>query len=355
MPKPGKREKRPLGIPTIFDRAKQSLIHLALEPQWEALFEPNSYGFRSGRLAQDAMEAIFHTHRKTPSGISDDRHIVDADLKGCFDNIDHSYLLNKLETIPVKNGFNFLGYSFIKIFNKQKKTYRIKIYPTKENQKRLIKNVGEICRRYRSISSYDLIQILRPKIIGWANYYRYCECSDTFKKMDHFIFRILRSWVFRRARKKGRLLTKEKYFPSGRTYYFDNNKFSDNWILYGKKRGKNGEILENFLPRLSWVKSIKHIKVRGNSSVYDGNHIYWINRLSKYPLFNTRIRKLIKRQKGICPFCKGTFDHNSKMDVDHIIPISQGGKDTYSNLQLLHRHCHVEKTLKERNSCSGAG
>ena len=50
---------RPLGIPTIRDRAKQTLVRFALEPEWEAKFEPNSYGFRPGRSCQDAIEAIF--------------------------------------------------------------------------------------------------------------------------------------------------------------------------------------------------------------------------------------------------------------------------------------------------------
>ncbi|MBR8840680.1 MAG: reverse transcriptase N-terminal domain-containing protein [Stigonema ocellatum SAG 48.90 = DSM 106950] len=48
IPKPGTEEKRPLGIPTIFDRVRQALVKLALEPEWEARFEPNSYGFRPG-------------------------------------------------------------------------------------------------------------------------------------------------------------------------------------------------------------------------------------------------------------------------------------------------------------------
>ena len=54
-----KTEKRPLGIPTIKDRAKQERVKEALEPQWEALFSPNSYGFRPGRSAHDALEALF--------------------------------------------------------------------------------------------------------------------------------------------------------------------------------------------------------------------------------------------------------------------------------------------------------
>ena len=57
--KTDKDEKCPLGIPTIKDRALQMLIKLALEPEWEAKFEPNSYGFRSGRSCHDAIQAIF--------------------------------------------------------------------------------------------------------------------------------------------------------------------------------------------------------------------------------------------------------------------------------------------------------
>ena len=59
IPKPGKDEKRPLGIPVMHDRATQALVKAALEPEWEAKFEPHSYGFRPGRSAHDAIEAIF--------------------------------------------------------------------------------------------------------------------------------------------------------------------------------------------------------------------------------------------------------------------------------------------------------
>ncbi len=94
IPKPGKKENRPLGIPTIEDRAKQALAKLALEPEWEALFETNSYGFRPGRSCHDAIEAIELSIRKKP------KYLIDADLKGCFDNIDHEALIQKLKTFP---------------------------------------------------------------------------------------------------------------------------------------------------------------------------------------------------------------------------------------------------------------
>ncbi len=86
-------KKRPLGIPTMYDRAVQALVKFALEPQWEARFEPGSYGFRPGRAAHDAIEAIFSATRYMP------KHVLDADIKGCFDNIDQNALLEKLDTI----------------------------------------------------------------------------------------------------------------------------------------------------------------------------------------------------------------------------------------------------------------
>ena len=67
IPKPGKDEKRPLSIPTLHDRALQALVKLALEPEWEARFEPNSYGFRPGRSVHDAIGAIFIAIEKLPN------------------------------------------------------------------------------------------------------------------------------------------------------------------------------------------------------------------------------------------------------------------------------------------------
>jgi RNA-directed DNA polymerase len=80
IPKPGKEEKRPLGIPVVIDRACQAVAKQALEPQWEAQFERNSYGFRPGRGCHDAIEAI-HSSIKHK-----DKYVLDADIASCFDN-----------------------------------------------------------------------------------------------------------------------------------------------------------------------------------------------------------------------------------------------------------------------------
>jgi RNA-directed DNA polymerase len=81
----------------MHDRALQTLVKLALEPEWEAKFEPNSYGFRPGRSCHDAVGAIFLAINKQP------RYVLDADIAKCFDRINHKRLLEKLATYPVAN------------------------------------------------------------------------------------------------------------------------------------------------------------------------------------------------------------------------------------------------------------
>lgn len=94
IPRPGK-DPRPLGIPTIKDRIVQNVVKNALEPEWEAIFEHGSYGFRPARNCQDAMARLWRT-------ISSKKRVwvLDADIKGCFNNIAHEPLLHNLEGFP---------------------------------------------------------------------------------------------------------------------------------------------------------------------------------------------------------------------------------------------------------------
>ncbi len=85
-------KERPLGIPTMRDRAMQALYLLALEPAVECASDPNSYGFRKGRSTHDAMEQLFVSlSHKASAG-----WVLDADIKGFFDNINHNWLLNNV-------------------------------------------------------------------------------------------------------------------------------------------------------------------------------------------------------------------------------------------------------------------
>ena len=479
LPKPGKLEMRPLGIRVMMDRAKQMLAKLALEPEWEAVFEPNSYGFRPGRSCHDAMEAIFlNLYFNIP------KYVFDADIAKCFDRISHDALFQKMDTFPemktqisawlkcgvmegfaksraklknseviptstgtpqggvispllanialhglethlrdvvrrlpvaegvinrgpqaranslgfvryaddfvvihrdlnilkeciketrkwlsgvgleiseeksevkdVRQGFLFLGFQVIMIRRHYRNwKYKVHIRPSTNSVKKVLDKVRSIIRRNKGSSSYDLIEKLRPVIIGWANYFRYSECIAVFLKMTHLIFLKLRAWVFRREKrgnKMGRYALRAKYFPNRGTYYYDGKVRHGNWVLVGKKKAKDRVIKENFLPYLFWVSSKKHVKVKSNESPYNPDSgIYWNNRMSKYSPFPSGTRYLLKAQRGKCTLCGEKFSMQDSLnwEVDHKVPRNAGGQNSYVNLQLVHKACHIKNTHKE--------
>src|SRR5260370_4222664 len=87
---------RPLGIPVVVDRCLQAMIKNALEPAWEARFEGSSYGFRPGRSCHDAIEKIYGLARPNKTK----KWVLDADIRGAFDNISHKYLSNAIVPFP---------------------------------------------------------------------------------------------------------------------------------------------------------------------------------------------------------------------------------------------------------------
>jgi RNA-directed DNA polymerase len=105
-------KKRPLGIPTVRDRIEQAIIVNSLEPEWEAVFEPNSYGFRLGRSCLDAISQNYIRLKSDR-----DKWVLEADIKGFFDNIAHESILNMISKFPKRNliegwlkaGFLFKG------------------------------------------------------------------------------------------------------------------------------------------------------------------------------------------------------------------------------------------------------
>ncbi len=116
--KKDKKKKRPLGIPTMYDRAMQALYALALEPVAETTADTKSFGFRKGRCCQDACEHIFAALSRQVSP----EWILEGDIKGCFDNISHEWLI---KNIPMDK-------SILKQFLKAGFVFKGELFPTED-------------------------------------------------------------------------------------------------------------------------------------------------------------------------------------------------------------------------------
>jgi RNA-directed DNA polymerase len=466
IPKPGTDEKRPLGIPTMKDRALQALVKLALEPEWEARFEPNSYGFRPGRSCQDAIEAIFSAVRlKT-------KYVLDADLAKCFDRIDQEALLRKLNTIPTirrqvrawlkagvmdgshmfptsegtpqggvispllanialhgmeerikqyaetfpgnkennrsglsliryaddfvilheditvvqrckeiisewlkgiglelkpsktrlahtlieyeseKPGFNFLGFNIRQFsvgkYQSGKNTngkllgFKTIITPSKEKIKVHYEKITRIIDAHKSAPQEALIKNLNPNIRGWANFYARVVSKVAYSELDKLIYQKLNTWAKRRHPKKSGGWVAKRYWHTMK---------GENWVFATRKASL---ILTRLLTHAD-TPIVRHVKVKGESSPYDGNLVYWSSRMGNNPEMPKRVATLLKKQKGKCTHCGLFFLEDDVMEVDHIIPKSKGGKDEYKNLQLLHRHCHDTKTASDGSPGTKSG
>jgi RNA-directed DNA polymerase len=460
--KPGRTEKRPLGIPTMYDRAAQALVLLALEPEWEAKFEPNSYGFRPGRSCQDAIGAIFNAIRYKA------KYVLDADIAKCFDCIDHNALLNKLNTFPTisrqirawlkagvidwsayaqrkgysatskgtpqggvispllanialhgmengigqafskrnapiliryaddfvilhenitvvqrcqtiisewlkgiglelkpsktrlthtlnshegqEAGFNFLGFN-IRQYPAGKYTsgrnpkgnllgFKSIIKPCQENQKTHYEELASLIEAHKTAAQVALIGKLNPKIRGWANYYSSVVSKEVYKKLDDLVYKKLVAWAKRRQTGKPKKRHKGKK-PAWTKYW--TNKDGVEWVFANRKGGE----VTAWLDKHSATEIKRHEKVKGEASPYDGNLIYWSKRVNRYIDAPRRVLNLIKEQEGRCTHCGLFFRDGDVLEVDHKIPLSEGGKNHYENLQLLHGHCHDRKTADD--------
>jgi RNA-directed DNA polymerase len=470
IPKPGIEERRPLGIPTMYDRALQAVVKAALEPEWEAVFEPNSYGFRPGRSCHDAIKHIKNCIQ------SKAKFVLDADIAKCFDRINQEALLRKtktkgkvrqqikawlksgvidqgaftatsegtpqggvispllanialhgleqhiekqfpkdsfnrirnsislygrkigspifiryaddfvllceekaivqrcrelisdwlsdigLELKPEKTsvthtlypelsedgnaGFDFLGHHIQQYpagkYQSAKDTkgrilgFNTLITPSKKASKAHQEEIGTLITKHRSSPQAVLIKNLNPVIRGWSSYYQNSDAQSVgeFPKQDYLTYLKLRRWAKRRC---GNI-------SNGHTKYWTNIG-GNNWTFATSSGVANPlRLLKHSEFECS---SNNYVKVNGDKSPFDGDTVYWSSRLGTHPEMPSRKAKLLKQQKGKCSWCDLHFQEWDVMEVDHKIPRALGGKDEWKNLQLLHRHCHDEKTAQD--------
>jgi RNA-directed DNA polymerase len=191
--------------------------------------------------------------------------------------------------------------------------------------KRHLAEMKVVIERNRHAPQEKLIGELNRVNRGWANYHRRTVASKTFHSCDNVLYLQLRRWARRRHPHKGGHWIANKYWhvQEGNGWQFR----SQQAMLW-----KHGQ-----------AHVQKHIKVKGAASPYDGNLLYWSQRLKTHPIFNGEKGALLRKQQGKCRWCELLFQDTDVLEIDHITPKSQGGGEELSNKCLLHRHCHDER------------
>ena len=132
--------------------------------------------------------------------------------------------------------------------------------PSRKNIKTFLTEIREVTKGNGDLNAGQLINVLNPKIRGWANYHRHCSNSDAFVKVDHAIFQALWRWAKRRHPKKGRHWIKKKYFRS---------EGARNWVFYGKPGGTGSKSHTVRLLRASDTPIKRQVKIKGEANPYD--------------------------------------------------------------------------------------
>ncbi len=208
------------------------------------------------------------------------------------------------------------------------------IKPSKEALYRHYQAIQKIVDTHPTTPQARLIGQLNPIINGWTAYYATVASKKAFSKMDHLTFVKLTCWARQRHPNRKWQWIAQKYW----------HVQQGGWNFAppdGKRLNRHSE------------RPIKrHVKVKGEHSPYNGEWVYWAKRMGKHPGIPKRVAILLKRQDGKCAYCGLYFRSEDRMEVDHIIPRSRGGKDNYDNWQLLHTHCHDQKTVEDNSLMS---
>ena len=171
--------------------------------------------------------------------------------------------------------------------------------PSKEAIRRHIAELGKIVREYRAAPQEALIGNLNPVITGWANYHRTNAAKEIFSSCDSRLYSMLRRWARFRHPNKSAGWCARKYWAVDQ---------GNGW----KFQAQDGIALEAH----ATTPINRHVKVKGAASPYDGNLIYWAQRLKDHPLTSNRTGYLLKLQKGQCALCGLYFKDGDLLELD---------------------------------------
>jgi group II intron reverse transcriptase/maturase len=395
IPIPKKDGKtRILKVPTIADRAWQCLVKYALEPAHEATFHANSYGFRTGRAAQDAQKFLFDNLRSMSNGR--DKRVIELDIEKCFDRISHKSIMERLiAPSGIKLGiFRCLKAGVNPEFPEQGTPQGGVVSPLLANI--ALNGIEDIHQSVRYAD--DMVIILKPKdnaevildkvsqflaergmkvsekktkltattdgfdFLGWNfrvqknGKFRCVPSVDNFKAFRQKVKAIVNSSNYGATEKAKKLAPVVRGWRNYHRYCkTDGSRFSLWHIrnrafkVFNKETKQNREsskkLLDKSFPSVPYSEN-KHVKVKGNKSPFDGDITYWSERNSK--LYDGATSQALKQQDHSCGYCGLKLLSDEKVHLHHVDGNHNNNKK--NNLLAIHESCHDYIHMSKRES-----
>jgi RNA-directed DNA polymerase len=237
---------------------------------------------------------------------------------------------NKTKIVHLAQGFDFLGFNIRHYKDSTTKTgWKLLIKPSQASMQKIRDQLRKIWLEGNGNPVGAVIKKLNPIIRGQANYYRIAVSSQAFHALDR--------WMYIRAirfTKRAHPMKTKRWRLQCYWGCLNLNK-SDRWVFGDKQSGVH-------LLKYSWFTVKRHTLVKGKASPDDPRlGEYWENRerLKSSELVPS-LQKIAQRQNWQCPVCRESLFNDEELHVHHKIPRTQGGKDSYNNLELLHLFCH---------------
>ena len=431
LPKPSKSEKRPLGIPTLYDRAVQALYLYAVEPVIETRADNRSFGFRKARSVHDTAEYI----RLMCASKFGKRLVLEVDIRKFFDTINQQWLLDNipmdtrilrkllkagvldtkdfffflgeqgvpqggvlspclanacldglekaLNSIPgvflvryaddfviagdnvqqlekakevvtnfldarglsvnddktrisnIEQGFDFLGFTFREYPDKSRLKGRKKgiflVKPSKKNVLNIVRKISNTVKNYPNAEAGTIIKHLNPILRGWAEHYRTVSSRSSFRKVSEHTFRSLLRWVYRKHGRSKRRETLSKYFKTVKTKNSVNK-----WVFSGVDE-RNQPITLFQIGNTNFKKHNNNmISLNKHKNPFLLQDADYFRKRSKSQILHSvmldnRKKKVMFNQQGLCGWCQQQMQHDSSIQLHHIIPFKEGGSNALKN------------------------
>jgi group II intron reverse transcriptase/maturase len=404
IPKPN-GELRPLGIPTLRDRAMQCLIKYALEPYYEANASHGSWGFRPGRCTHDVQKIIFNNLSSNGNGF--DKSILELDIEKCFDKIDHEKLMS-LVVLP--GSVKRVVKSALKVGVLKERIKTLEGTPQGGVLSPLLCNIAlheieDLHNEVRGTESRqrglryadDMIFFLKPDedadalrvkidkflaerglkikeskshlvpstkgfdFLGWhfkvkPNNQKFV-CHPSRKSRAVIIKKIKYTMRDSRCPLDERLAKVKTVYRGWRNYhqYCDMSQVNtwsiSNWVyrFCRKRSSMNKDILLDKVKGIFNGHSYKingYVSVRPNKTPFDGDWVYWSKRQDLR--YDTLSFKVAKRQQYKCGRCGLYFQSKERIEPHHIDGNPQNNQ--YKNLLAVHRFCHQQEANHGKKS-----